>query len=48
MLGEFDWSATVIALDNAGNIWASVNERNAIVYTVFFGTSNSVMFSEIR
>lgn len=31
-----------IALDNAGNIWASVNERNAIVYTVFFGTSNSV------
>jgi sugar lactone lactonase YvrE len=30
-----------IALDNAGNIWASVNERNAIVYTVFFGTSNS-------
>ena len=31
-----------IALDNAGNIWASVNERNAIVYTVFHGTSNSV------
>ena len=30
-----------IALDNAGNIWASVNERNAIVYTVFYGTSNS-------
>ena len=31
-----------IALDIAGNIWASVNERNAIVYTVFYGTSNSV------
>src|SRR5262245_8067879 len=31
-----------IALDISGNIWASVNERNAIVYTVFFGTSNSV------
>ncbi len=31
-----------IALDNSGNIWASVNERNAIVYTVFYGTSNSV------
>jgi hypothetical protein len=31
-----------IALDNSGNIWASVNERNAIVHTVFFGTSNSV------
>jgi len=31
-----------IALDSSGNIWASVNERNAIVYTVFYGTSNSV------
>jgi streptogramin lyase len=30
-----------IALDNTGNVWASVNERNAIVHTVFFGTSNS-------
>jgi hypothetical protein len=31
-----------IALDNSGNIWASVNERNAIVFSVFYGTSNSV------
>ena len=31
-----------IALDISGDIWASVNERNAIVFTVFFGTSNSV------
>jgi sugar lactone lactonase YvrE len=31
-----------IALDISGNIWASVNERNAIVFTVFYGTSNSV------
>ena len=31
-----------IALDISGNIWASVNERNAIVYTVFYGTSDSV------
>jgi SMP-30/Gluconolactonase/LRE-like region len=31
-----------IALDISGNIWASVNERNAIVFTVFFGTSDSV------
>jgi sugar lactone lactonase YvrE len=30
-----------IALDISGNIWASVNERNAIVFTVFFGTSDS-------
>lgn len=30
-----------IALDNAGNIWASANERNAIVHTVFHGISNS-------
>jgi hypothetical protein len=31
-----------IALDISGDIWASVNERNAIVFTVFFGTSDSV------
>jgi streptogramin lyase len=31
-----------IALDVSGDVWASVNERNAIVFTVFFGTSNSV------
>ena len=31
-----------IALDKAGNVWASVNERNAIVHTVFYGTSTSV------
>ena len=31
-----------IALDTSGNIWASVNERNAIVYTVYYGTSSSV------
>jgi sugar lactone lactonase YvrE len=30
-----------IALDISGDIWASVNERNAIVFTVFFGTSDS-------
>jgi hypothetical protein len=30
-----------IALDNSGNIWAAVNERNAIVFSVFYGTSNS-------
>src|SRR5262249_15679120 len=30
-----------IALDISGNIWASVNERNAIVYTVFYGTSDA-------
>jgi hypothetical protein len=30
-----------IALDVSGDVWASVNERNAIVFTVFFGTSNS-------
>jgi hypothetical protein len=31
-----------IALDVSGNIWGPANERNAIIYTVFYGTSDSV------
>jgi streptogramin lyase len=30
-----------IAIDNSGNIWAAANERNAIVFSVYYGTSSS-------